>query len=409
MFRKIVINFSSLAFVRILVMLTPFVYLPLLIRVLGVELYGSMVLYQSIAFLASAFIDFGFDLSATKRLSKIRFKLEKKNLVYSSVIFIKLAIFLSVSLFVIVLSFLIDRDNILIIFIFIISTIESVFFSKWYFQGIEKMYLIPIITLTSRIFLISFIFLFVKSESDLIYYPLAILGSSLISSFSSMYYVRFVDGVKISFQKQIILKLYFFDSLPLFFSRVFTLVSSKLSVFFINYFFGREYVAYYDVAEKIISILLIPLQMINQVLFPIVSRNKSVTFVLKTMAVIFPLFSSAAFILNVNSVYIFEIIDVEDYEKIGTILSILIFIIPIQSLNYFLGNTILVVHGLTKEFTYSVVCSFIFLFVCLAAIFTFDIHNIESVAIAQVGAFGVMLVFRFYFARKLIKSSSREF
>ncbi len=66
---KLVENFSYLSALQIFNMLLPLVTYPYLIRVLGSELYGTVIFAQAIIAYFSVMINFGFNISATKEIA----------------------------------------------------------------------------------------------------------------------------------------------------------------------------------------------------------------------------------------------------------------------------------------------------------------------------------------------------
>ena len=75
-------------------MLLPFVALPYVIRTIGGERYGTIVFAQTIISYFVIFINFGMDVSAVKDVSVHRNDKERLNKVVSSVLLLKLLLFL---------------------------------------------------------------------------------------------------------------------------------------------------------------------------------------------------------------------------------------------------------------------------------------------------------------------------
>ena len=94
-------NFGYLSLFQLFNMFLPLITYPYLIRVLGVELYGTVVFAMAISSYFSIFINFGFNISATKNVSKYRNDKNKLSEIYSSVLTIKTFIWV-VSLIVLV-------------------------------------------------------------------------------------------------------------------------------------------------------------------------------------------------------------------------------------------------------------------------------------------------------------------
>ena len=88
--RKLVSNFSYLSLIEIINLLLPLVSYPYLIRVVGADKYGIVVFAQAIISYLIIIINFGFNVSATRRVSENRNDNHKLNIIYSSVIYQKI-------------------------------------------------------------------------------------------------------------------------------------------------------------------------------------------------------------------------------------------------------------------------------------------------------------------------------
>jgi O-antigen/teichoic acid export membrane protein len=87
-------NTGYLTAVEVMRMLLPFVALPYVIRTIGGERYGTIVFAQTIISYFVIFINFGMDVSAVKDVSVHRNDKERLNKVVSSVLLLKLLLFL---------------------------------------------------------------------------------------------------------------------------------------------------------------------------------------------------------------------------------------------------------------------------------------------------------------------------
>ena len=90
----IVKNTGYLTAVEVMRMLLPFVALPYVICTIGGERYGTIVFAQTIISYFVIFINFGMDVSAVKDVSVHRNDKERLNKVVSSVLLLKLLLFL---------------------------------------------------------------------------------------------------------------------------------------------------------------------------------------------------------------------------------------------------------------------------------------------------------------------------
>ena len=105
--KTIVSNFFSLTILQIANYILPLIVLPFLVRTLGSEKFGLVMLAQSLAVFLTIAVDFGFDTSGTREVSLSRKNEIKLQNVFSAILCIKfLLIFLSAILLIILVEFI---------------------------------------------------------------------------------------------------------------------------------------------------------------------------------------------------------------------------------------------------------------------------------------------------------------
>ena len=71
-YKRQIINFFYLSCIQTVNLISPLVILPFLIIKFGIEGYGSIAFAQAISFYVSTLINFGFNVSGTKKISEFR-------------------------------------------------------------------------------------------------------------------------------------------------------------------------------------------------------------------------------------------------------------------------------------------------------------------------------------------------
>ena len=168
-------NFTSLSLLQLANYIFPIITLPYLVRVLGPEKYGLINFATAFTAYFNIITDYGFNLSATQEVSVNRNNKEKVSEIFSSVLIIKILLFLlsTVILFLVVIIFPLFRSDYDLYAITFIGVLGTVLFPLWFYQGIEQMKYILIINVVVRAISIVIIFLIVKVEND--YLLLAII------------------------------------------------------------------------------------------------------------------------------------------------------------------------------------------------------------------------------------------
>ncbi len=189
--KKVIENFSYLSVLQILNMLIPLIVFPYLIRILGGDIYGLVIYAQAIIGYFVVLINFGFNITATKEISINKDNKEKLNRIISSVLILKAILFLISFLILTTLIIVIPefREHKLLFYLTLWMCIYEFIFPVYFFQGIEEMKYITIITIISRTIFLGLIFLMVKESEDYLLVPIINGMGAIIAGIISQYIV----------------------------------------------------------------------------------------------------------------------------------------------------------------------------------------------------------------------------
>ena len=271
--------------------LIPLAVLPYLVRVLGVERYGLVAFAQS---LAQGFIfltDYGFNLSATKQISRVRHDHAELSRIFWAVMTIKSAFLLigagvlSVMLMTIP-RFRIDTAPYAIAYV---AVLGSVLFPLWLFQGLEQMSYISVVSGGAKFLAALLLFFVVRRPSD---YLLAIIvqsGGLLLAGIAGFWTA--LARFKISFHCPSHQDLWEMlrEGWHLFISSAAGMLYATNNVFLVGLIAGNVEAGYFSAAEKIIRGVQGLLTPMTQAIYPHVSilaaesRQRTANFVRKTL------------------------------------------------------------------------------------------------------------------------------
>ena len=274
--KKVLIsNFLALGIVQGLNFLLPLLVIPYLLYTLGVEIFGLLAMATAFSAYFMILSDYGFNVTATHEISIHRENNEKINEIFSAVITIKMILmFLGFSLLLLSL-WLFDSlgEEALIYLLTFGMVLGEVLFPIWFFQGIEKMKYIAILNIVAKLFFLTAILLFVEVKDDAYLVPLFNSLGFIIVGIISLFYMYLKFNIRFVFQPYYVLRRYFIMGWHIFLSKLAVTLYSSSNIFVLGVFTNHLLVGYYAIAYKVISALVSLGDIINQVVFPYLSKK----------------------------------------------------------------------------------------------------------------------------------------
>lgn len=172
--------------------LVPLVTLPYLTRTLGVDQYGALNLGISLVQYGMLFINFGFNLSATKYIAQNRHQpLLISRAFWETIIAKSLLFFVAcIILTFITLNIANFYEIRWIIFILFIQLLSVAIDPLWFFQGIEKLQKVSLVGSAIRLLNIPLLVLFVHNSQDVVIAALIQGGVLLIAAIVNIALVK---------------------------------------------------------------------------------------------------------------------------------------------------------------------------------------------------------------------------
>lgn len=370
---------------------------------LGANVYGIVVFAQAIIAYFNVLVSFGFNISATNLISIHRDDRNKLSEIVSSTLIIKIALsVLSLIILVLIMPYLPNSEtNELLFYLTFWICVYEVIFPSWYFQGIEKMGYITLLTLIARLFFLIFIFVLITEKADYLFVPIINGIGALITGFVALYIVFVKHKVEFRLQSLDTLAYYFKDSIPIFLSNFSSKIYVTSNKVIVGSFLGLSEVAFYDLAEKVVNIAKIPQTILSQSIFPKISKEKNTDFVRKIFGI--SLFVNC---LIVGCIFIFAewivlLLGGEQMMDASKILILLSLTVPVIAASNIFGIQLLIPFGHKKTFTGIIIISgAVYLILCLIVWLTigFTVYNIIYVTIiTELIVASVM----FYYTKKL--------
>lgn len=271
-------NFLYLGTVQSLYLLVPLLLTPYLVKTLGMDNYGKIILSQSIVNALNTLIDYGFGLSATRSISINRGDTREVNNIFSSTMLAKLILlaagFIILNLLLLVPIFAENRDFFLFSFVICIG---QALVPAWVYQGIEKLSIYSTINVAFKMLYILSVFIFVTKSTDYTLANLLLGASNLLCGICCIVFLYTKYGfhfVRVTVDQ---LKHTFKDGFYYFVSSFFVNIYSYSSSIILRFFTNDATVGLYGIIEKIMQlakqVIIIYLQVVHPAACLLVSKS----------------------------------------------------------------------------------------------------------------------------------------
>ncbi|MBT7816253.1 MAG: oligosaccharide flippase family protein [Polaribacter sp.] len=398
-------NFSYLTLMKFFNIGVKIVLAAYLIRILGSEKYGLITWLDSVIQYFIMIVNFGFNIYAAKYIVENKNKSTKINEIVSSIFIIKGCLFIFSLICVLFLgSFETFSAYKRLLLLLMFSGIGEVLFPVWFFQGTENLKPATIIVFLTRLFLLVGTVIFVNSQYDLLSYILLFVSSSLLMGGFGIFYLFKYYNIRIVLLPINKLIHYFRESLPFFIGRFLSLVFNFGTIFFIGKFCLLEQVTGFDTGLKIVMLGVIPFEMLQQAVFPTISRTKNKKLLKNLVYVSFIVGVFIGSIIFLMADYFMVWFGGEEMLQFAPSLKLLAILCPFVSLTFILGTCSLVAFGFYREYNFSLIfTSIVYMLILIVLYFTGKINFWNLIYLRVFGDVLMALIRLFYsFKRKTI-------
>lgn len=394
-------NFSYLTLMKFFNIGIKVILAAYLIRVLGSEKYGLVTWLDSVIQYFIMIVNFGFNIYAAKYIVENKKQSERINEIVSSIFIIKGFLFV---ISIICILFLGNFEtfsaykHLLLLLMF--CGIGEVLFPVWFFQGVENLKPATIIVFITRLFLLVSTIIFVTTKQDLLSYVVLFVISSVLMGLFGVFYLFKYYEIKITYLTFKKLNMYFLESLPFFIGRFLSLVFNFGTIFFIGKYCLLEQVTGFDTSLKIIMLGIIPFEMLQQAVFPTISRTQSKKTLKNLVFLSIILGSVIGFVIYLMGDYFLVWFGGQAMLAYSSTLKFLTILCPFVALTFVLGTCSLVAFGYYKEYNFSLI--FTSIVYILILVFLYFTNHISFWNLIYLRVFGdvLMALIRLYFSAK---------
>ncbi|CNC81938.1 translocase [Yersinia frederiksenii] len=336
----------------------PLLTLPYLTRVLGVEGFGVYSLTLSLAQYFVILIDFGFNLSASKKIAEHQDEPEYISKVFFETLYSK-SILCLVSISIVILlvttnSHAVIKSELIYTILMLIGT---TLMPVWFFQGIEKLSVVTNLMIVAKLSMLPLFFIFVHSDTDVKYAVLIQSSMNLLAGIIAIIYIyrkKLVKTVNFSSLRVVYtLK----DSFPIFCATLSISLYTMSTTIIIGIFSNVYEVSIFTAADRVKGAILGVFLVLGSAFYPrinalLVNKKEEAYSLIRK---IFYWQGILCIIIMIFVIIFAKLITTimfgHEYSEVSKLLILFspVYLLVIQST--VLGNYILLPHGHRKSYT----------------------------------------------------------
>jgi len=394
-------NTFWLAIFQLAKMIFPFLILPILTRRLSVETYGNLTFIKTVMNFLQIFLDFGFMLSATKEIAKIKNDTNKIQQIMADTLLARLLLGGIGFLLIIILSFFfpILGHNFLFTITSYLTVFLSIFLFDFLFRGLEIIHVMTIRFIIMKTISFLLTIFFVRQDHQIILIPLFDILSSVIAIILVAFELqkRNFRLIRPKLKSSIYsLKI----SLIYFLSDVSATAFNAISTIIIGLVFSSTEVALFGVSIQIIGAIQALLGQLSSGIYPIMVRQKSREFIQQIFQKTIPLVLLFTGLIIILLPLALQVLAGDKYAAAHPIIQILAITIFFSFINTLLGWPTLGVINQQNKVTLSTIISTVFNLISLILLYLSSNLNLYSVAITRVITEIILFCIRLYYYKK---------
>lgn len=257
----------------------PLITIPYLVRTLGINKFGIVMVAQSFAILLTIITEFGLDMSATRQVALIKNDKKKVSQYFFDVFFLKMFLVIVAFIILAFCIFYVDKFSreYLVYFFSFGMVFGQALFPAFFFRGIEEMRIITIINVLAKVIFTISVFIIIKTPEDYHYVPILNgLGFILSGCLGFILSLKYVSFMKPIFNEAISIAK---ESFSLFLSNLAVSFYTKINTLIVGIFISDSVAGVYSSMEKLVvatKSIYIPLY---QALFPNIVVKDKITIV----------------------------------------------------------------------------------------------------------------------------------
>lgn len=267
---KSIQNFLFLAIIQSSNVLISIISMPLLIQSIGVDQFGLVNLSLAVIILLNILVGFGYNLSAPREVAINQGDKTALSHLVSNVFSAKILLATIATLIILISVFglnLFKEYQMILVFSSLMLFSEATL-PLWFFQGMEKMKLISIANIFSKLLFLMGIVLFIHNpgQSRWVNFMMGFFGLSI--NIFLLFYIHTFMGVRVYRPEFSAIRKSLKDNILLFFSNLASHISINGGLIILSFFSVAETLGMYSLAERVVMVLRMFPALIIQAIYP---------------------------------------------------------------------------------------------------------------------------------------------
>ena len=271
---KSIQNFLFLAVIQSSNILISIISMPLLIQSIGLDQFGLVNLSLSVIILLNILVGFGYNLSAPKDVAVNQQDKDALSHLVSNVFSGKILLAFLATLLILIGVFgmgLFKEYQIILVFSCLLLFSEATL-PLWFFQGMEKMKLISITNIFSKLLFLLGIVLFIHSpdQSHWVNFMMGFFGLGI--NLFLLFYIHTFLEIKFYRPQFSAIWVSLKENILFFFSNLASHISINGGLIILSFFSVAETLGMYSLAERVVMVLRLFPALIIQAIYPNASK-----------------------------------------------------------------------------------------------------------------------------------------
>lgn len=333
--KTIIENFTYLSLLQVAGYVFPFITIPYLSRIIGVDGFGHLAFASALIVWVQTIVDWGFGYSATRDVARNRNNTNRLSEIYSNVLWTKILLAIICFFILLLLTFFIPvlRENMLVLLLTFLLIPGAILFPEWFFQGMEEMKYITIFNISIKFAFTIAIFFVIKEKDDYVFQPLLISMGYIISGLVSYYVLNTKWGVSLRKPRFKAIKFYLRDSFDIFIGNLFPTMYNNFSAVLLGAIGSPRANGIYDGGNKFVSVAQSFIVIIGRTFYPFLNRRSDKFFIYEALNLtVIGIASIILFLIAPYIVHIFLTPEFEDSIIVLRILSVSLFFLGLGTI-----------------------------------------------------------------------------